>query len=144
MSKDVRSEILRQHQELRGLLPRVETLAEQFERSEGEAPDLARELREAGLALYEKFGEHLDSEQELLEPALQRAGERGQRLLRRLEHEHREQRELLGYLLSRLRERPEPTILLSRQLHNFANYLRLEMEHEEKTLLVPELLGDQA
>lgn len=138
----VRSEIVEQHVEIRGLLPRVEALAKQFEEALDDAPELSRRLREAGLALYEKFGAHLDREEELLEPVLRAAGPHGDKLAQHLVREHHEQRELLQYLLTRLQEHPSPTILLARQLHDFASYLRVEMEDEEKTLLAPEILGD--
>jgi iron-sulfur cluster repair protein YtfE (RIC family) len=138
----IRSEIVAQHAELRALLPKVESLAEQFERAAPDARDLGVRLREAGLALYEKFGAHLDHEQQLLEPVLRAAGAEGERRARRLEHEHREQRELLHFLLHRLREQPEPTLLLARQLQDFAQFLRFEMDHEEESLLSPAVLGD--
>jgi iron-sulfur cluster repair protein YtfE (RIC family) len=143
MSKSqIRSEIVAEHGELRELLPEVASLAEQFEQAAPGAHDLGRRLREAGLALYQKFAAHMDHEQQLLEPALRAAGAEGERLARRLEHEHHEQRELLDYLLTRLREQPTPTVLIARQLQNFTNFLRFEMDHEEKTLLAPEILRD--
>jgi len=138
----IRSQIVAEHGELRALVPHVESLAKQFEESAPEGHDLAKPLREAGLALYQKFAEHLDHEQALLEPVLRAAGPEGRRMALSLEHEHREQRELLDFLLRRLQEQPTPTLLIARQLQNFTNFLRLEMDHEEKTMLSPELLGD--
>lgn len=139
---DIRREILAQHLELRNLLPEVEALAGRFERAAEDDRETGLALRETALALYEKFGAHLDREQELLEPELQRAGAHGERLARRLAHEHREQRELLEYLLRRLRQHPYPTLLVARQLVDFAGFLRVEMDHEEQTLLSPALLGN--
>lgn len=139
-----RREILDQHLALRELLPPLEALAERYEQAE-EASELGDTLRTAALDLYERFGAHLDREQALLTPLLRRAGERGERFLHRLEHEHHEQRELLHYLLSRLRSHPMPSLLIARELQNFAAFLRIEMEHEEKTLLAPDVLeaGDR-
>lgn len=139
---EVRREILVQHAELRKMLSEVEELAQRFEEADGEDPELAQALHEQGLALYEKFGRHLDREQELLSPALQAAGDRGERLLNRLHHEHHEQRELLKFLLGRLRQYPRPTIVIARELQNFGGFLRFEMTHEEESLLSPEVLRD--
>ena len=141
-NSQIRSEIVAEHVELRGLLPRIESLAQQFEQAPPEAHGLGGQLRDAGLALYEKFAAHLDREQELLEPVLRTAGAEGERLARRMEHEHDEQRKLLDYLLTRLREQPTPTIVIARQLQNFTHFLRFEMDHEEQTMLSPEILGD--
>jgi hypothetical protein len=66
--------------------------------------------------LYDKFGAHLDSEQALLEPVLRKSGLVGERLANRLRNEHHEQRELLKYLMARLEQQPEPTILIAREL----------------------------
>lgn len=136
----IRREIVGQHAGLTTLLDEVEDLARRFEEELEEVPADADELRARGLALYETFGTHLDSEQELLEPALRKAGPEGERLARRLCNEHREQRELLGYLIGRIEQHPEPTILIARELQNFAVFLRIEMATEEKTMLSEALL----
>jgi iron-sulfur cluster repair protein YtfE (RIC family) len=138
----VRREILIQHAEIRQMLSEVEALAKRFEEAAAEGPDLGKDLHERGLALYEVFGRHLDREQELLTPALRAAGAQGAQLLNRLEHEHREQRELLKFLLARLRQYPHPTIVIARELQNFGGFLRFEMNHEEEALLSPEVLSN--
>lgn len=140
-ANQIRDEIVAQHSSLRALLPRIESLAEEFEQA-SEAEDLGSRLRDAGLALYELFGAHLVREQELLEPVLRAAGPEGQRLARRLGHEHREQRQLLDYLLTRLLEQPAPTVVIARQLTSFTHFLRIEMDHEEETVLASSILGD--
>jgi len=136
----VRREILEQHAELTQMLGEVEELAKRFEATAADDPDLGRDLHDRGLAFYETFGRHLDREQELLTPALRAAGARGARLLNRLEHEHHEQRELLTFLLGRLRQYPHPTIVIARELQNFGGFLRFEMNHEEEVMLSPEVL----
>jgi iron-sulfur cluster repair protein YtfE (RIC family) len=138
----VRREILAQHAEIRRMLHEVEDLAKRFEEAAAEDPDLGVQLHERGLALYETFGRHLDREQELLTPALRAAGAQAARLLNRLEHEHHEQRELLHFLLGRLRQYPHPTIVIAREIQNFGGFLRFEMNHEEEVLLSPEALQD--
>lgn len=140
---EIRREITGQHADLRELLAEIETLARRFEASAGDSP-VGAELVERGRALYETFAAHLAREQALLEPALQSAGAEGKRLVQRLHNEHREQRELLGYLMGRLERHPEPTIVIARELQNFAGFLRFEMAHEEETMLSPAVLGDSA
>ncbi len=44
--------------------------------------------------------------------------------------------------MDRLARRPEPTILIARELQHFAGFLRYEMAHEEETLLSPSVLKD--
>ncbi len=138
---EIRSEIAGQHAELKELLGEIETLAKRFEQSAGNTPAVGNQLHNRGLALYKKFGAHLESEQELMEPALRKAGPEGEQLAHRLRNEHREQRELLKYLIARLEQHPEPTILISRELQHFAGFLRLEMVHEEETMLSAAVLG---
>lgn len=137
----VRSEIVAQHDEMRSLVRDVEELAKRFERALGDDSDLGSQLHARGLELYEKFGSHLDREQELLEPVLRRAGANGEKLARRLLNEHHEQRELLKYLLRRLSQYP-PTLLIARELQHFAGFLRFEMSQEEANLLTPSVLGE--
>ena len=48
-----------------------------------------------------------------------------------------------GYLVGRLEGHPEPTLLIARELEHFADFLRLEMVHEEESLLSPTLLGEE-
>ena len=137
----VRREIVAQHDEMRELVRMVEDLAQRFERAVGDDPSLGSELHARGLELYEKFGAHLDREQELLEPLLRSSGAVGEKLARRLVNEHHEQRELLKYLLRRLSQYP-PTVLIARELQHFAGFLRFEMDQEETTLLTPSVLGE--
>lgn len=132
---EIRREIAGQHAALKELLGEIETLAKRFEQSAGDAPAVGEQLHDRGLALYETFSAHLESEQELLEPALRKAGPAGERRAQRLRNEHREQRELLRYLMARLEQHPEPTILIARELQHFAGFLRFEMAYEEETML---------
>jgi iron-sulfur cluster repair protein YtfE (RIC family) len=139
---EIRNEITGQHAELRGLLDEIEVLAIRFEKSTKDDADLGRDLHERGRVLYEKFGAHMDREQALLEPVLRQSGREGERLANRLRNEHHEQRELLKYLMARLVQHPEPTILIARELQHFSGFLRYEMAHEEETLLSPSVLKD--
>jgi iron-sulfur cluster repair protein YtfE (RIC family) len=140
---EIRDEIAGQHVELRELLGEIEILAERFENSTEDDADVGRDLHDRGRLLYEKFSAHMDREQALLEPVLRQSGPDGERLANRLRNEHHEQRELLKYLMARLEQHPEPTILVARELQHFAGFLRYEMAHEEATLLSPSALKDQ-
>ena len=140
--REIRSEIAAQHAELKHLLEEVDALAKRFERSDGDDPAVGAELHERGLTLFEKFRAHVDREQELLTPAFREAGAEGERWASRLAHEHDEQRQLLAYLVGRLERHPEPTLLIARELQHFADFLRLEMVHEEESILSPTLLGE--
>lgn len=139
-ASEVRREIATQHAALRELLAEIDALVAEFERAGEGAPDLGRRLHDRGFALYERFRSHLGSEQTLLEPALRRAGETGRKLARRLANEHHEQRELLKFLVARLEQNPEPTLIVVRELEHFGGFLRFEMDQEERTMLAPGLL----
>ena len=139
---EIRAEIVGQHAELRELLGEIEILAERFENSTENDGDAGHDLRDRGLVLYEKFGVHMDREQDLLEPPLRKSGPAGERVAKRLRNEHHEQRELLQYLMVRLEQQPEPTVLIARELQHFAGFLRYEMAREEETLLSPSVLRD--
>jgi hemerythrin-like domain-containing protein len=136
---EMRRRILDEHGSLRALLDQIEPLADGFEKS---GPMGAASLRDAALGLYESFATHLRNEEATLEPALRARGAEGARLAERLVHEHREQRELLTYLLGRLADNRHPTLLVAREVRNFVEYLRLDMAHEEATLLSVALWAD--
>ena len=138
---EVRGRILGDHADLRRMLAEIEDLAERFERGDAE---VARALRDHGLALHARLCAHLDLEDEILAPALQNADAWGEVRAERLAREHREQRELLQYLLERLREESRPTLLVAREFRNFALLLRSDMEQEEETALREDLLRDDA
>jgi iron-sulfur cluster repair protein YtfE (RIC family) len=121
------------------MLDALVPLAQRFER--GGESDGAK-LRAEALALYETFAAHLLHEESTLEPALRARGADGSRLADRLAHEHKEQRALLQYLVGRLADNPRPTLLVAREVQNFAEYLRNDMIHEESTLLTAAALPD--
>jgi len=139
--REIRTEIIAEHDEMRKLLDQVEELATRSELASEEESEIGVQLRECGLALYDRFGAHLDHEQSLLEPVFEGRGGQGERMARRLATEHHEQRELLRFLLKRLASQP-PTTLIAHELRHFARFLRFEMRQEEERLLTPEALGE--
>jgi iron-sulfur cluster repair protein YtfE (RIC family) len=136
----IRQSILAEHARLRELLDEISALAERFH---GGDETVGEALREAAMGLYETFAAHLRREEATLEPALREQGADGVRLADRLSHEHREQRALLTYLAGRLSESSRPTILVARELRNFIEYVRLDMVHEETSLLTAAVLPDE-
>jgi hemerythrin-like domain-containing protein len=128
----IREAILAEHGQLRRMLDELAPLADRFETGE---TGVGVALRDAARALYETFAAHLAREEHSLEPALRGLGTEGQRMADRLAREHAEQRELLTYLVGRLRNAANPTLLVAREVRNFIEYLRLDMTHEETTLL---------
>jgi len=136
---EIRKTILEQHQELRGLLAKVDALAKRA--VAGEA-GCAEELRQSGRTLLDKLVAHLDLEDRSLVPAVRDADAWGEERAARLSHEHLEQRELFEYILARLRDSNRASILLGRELHAFVEALLADMEHEEQTILDEKLLRD--
>ena len=126
---ELRRRILAEHEKLRGMLDALTEL------SEGGDETVGATLREEAHALYEAFAAHLLHEEHTLEPALRRAGAAGAQLAEELAREHCEQRELLVYLVSRLEKHPHPTLLVAREVRSFIESVRLDMAHEETTLL---------
>lgn len=131
-AEEIRRKVLDDHTELRGMLDQIRPLVDRFEKGD---TDVGSELRERALALYARFESHLELEDRFLAPALRAGGPAGNRHADHLAHEHQEQRELLSYLLGRLEQYTRPTLLVARELRNFSEYLRLDMQHEEETLL---------
>ncbi len=135
----VRGLVLGEHAELRPMLEEIEMLAERFETRD---ESVGRTLRQRGFDFHKRFSGPLELEERDLAPRLRCAGDRGRKLAEHLGHEHREQRELLQYLLARLGESTIPTLLIARELRNFVSYVRLDMEHEEGDLLAEDVLHD--
>ncbi|HME69928.1 MAG TPA: hemerythrin domain-containing protein [Myxococcota bacterium] len=128
---DVRLEILQEHRGLRLALATVEALCVQLE---GGDPEAAQALLHSGRALYQQFAAHLNLEDQILLPTLEAVA--GSASASQLAAEHREQRELLGYLLGRMAYPGRPALLLARELRQFAALVREDMREEEETLLV--------
>lgn len=134
---EIRARILADHDEIRDVLDEIDRLRQRFEQ---DGSDVGEEIRRVGVGLIEVFAVHLDLEESLLLPVLQTVPERGEQMAARLAHEHKEQRELLDYLMNRLEQSTRPTTLITRELGAFASYVRADMDHEESTILRENLL----
>jgi hemerythrin-like domain-containing protein len=130
---EIRDEILAEHRQLGAAMKEVEVLCERLEAGDAAT---AERLISSGRALYERFAAHLAREDRILLPSLEQVG--GCESSRRLLAEHREQRELLSYLLGRISQTDRPALLASRELRQFGALLREDMDREERTLLHPE------
>ena len=131
-ASEIRRRILEEHAELRVIAGAVQELAERVCR--GEAQSVGA-LRLRGLELHERLARHLDHEDEVLIPAVRDAPGCGARRAERLRREHREQRALLAYILERLNDLTRPSLVLGRELGNFAELLHDDIRYEEETLL---------
>jgi hemerythrin-like domain-containing protein len=129
---EVRDRILVEHLRLRERLSEIEELADRFDKG---GATVGEELRGTGAAMCEVFAAHLAFEDAQLLPILREIPERGEELAARLAREHREQRELLYYLVGRLEEENRPTSLVARELRSFCAAIRDDMCHEESTLV---------
>jgi hemerythrin-like domain-containing protein len=128
---EVREHVLRDHAALRATVVEVESLARSvLEGSRG----LRRELSDLGESLLESLESHITWEDDHLAPVLGGAAWGGEReaLMRQ---SHREQRQVLRYLLEKLHDRQRPSDLLARNLLDFSMMLRDDMTDEEQGLL---------
>ena len=135
----VRERVLRDHEYLRVLLDEVDRQA--FRASRG-AKGGAGMLRALGLHLLKRFSEHLALEDRLLAPALRRAGPAGCERAERLDADHRDQRDLLDYLLDKVSDPSRPAAVLAAEWRSFVELLLDDMAQEELTIVERELLED--
>jgi hemerythrin-like domain-containing protein len=134
----VRRQVLAGHAVLRDELDDLEVVLQDFESGKTES---GSRLRERGVRLFDLFAAHLGLEDEVLIGVLRRQ-ESGESLAEMLTEEHREQRELLSFLLSRLEDDERPSSLVARELSSFVEVLRIDMAHEEATVLRTDLFQD--
>ena len=128
----VRIRILSDHEFLRGLLNELDQQA--FRVAQG-AEEGVIMLRALGLKLLRRFSEHLALEDRFLAPALRRAGPAGRERAEQLGADHREQRELLDYLLDKVRDPSRPAAVLAAEWRSLVELLLDDMAQEEITIL---------
>lgn len=135
----VRSQILGDHERLRGLLVPLERRGRRvLEGEEGELP-LLRADAEAFLV---RLREHMGWEDRYLRPALIGADARGQERARRLDDDHREQRELLEFVLRVVGDRTRPPVVIARNVLDLIELIRNDMVEEEYWLVNDRVLRD--
>jgi hemerythrin-like domain-containing protein len=131
-SSRVRIRILSDHGQLRGLLDQLDQQAFRVAQGAGEGAILLRAL---GLQLLGRFSEHLALEDRFLVPALRRAGPAGRERAEQVGADHREQRELLDYLLDKVRDPSRPAAVLAAEWRSLVELLLDDMAQEELTIL---------
>ena len=134
---EVRQRILDDHRLIKMMVSEVRDLALRIQAGD---EYLSGRLRERARNFYERFCRHIDLEDVILVGALRDAG--GEERAEELRNEHREQREVLTYLLERLLDPTQPQILMVVDLLNFTAWLRDDMRHEEEMILHGDLLRD--
>jgi len=137
--REIRNCILTDHAFLRGMLDELDQKA--FRVLEGREDEIS-ELRDGGLSFHSKFAEHLAFEDRFLAPALRAAGLAGVEHSKHLADDHREQRELLSYILSGLRDRDRPARVVSDELRSLVELILDDMAHEEMTIIKGAVLRD--
>ena len=138
--REIRRYILTDHSFLRHMLDELDQRA--FRVLEGREDELSA-LRDCGLSFHSKFAEHLDFEDRFLAPALRAAGLAGIEHSKHLADDHREQRELLSYILSGLRDRDRPAQVVAEELRGLVELILDDMAHEEMTIIKGALLHDR-
>lgn len=134
----IRSRILSDHQRLRRDLERLEALVADVRI--GRTPSAA--LRVDTEALLAWLRAHMRWEEAYLLPALREADAWGEARAERLIRDHREQRELLGFVNERVTDGTHPAALLLRDVAHLIELLRDDMRQEELELLDERVLRD--
>ena len=137
--REIRRYILTDHAFLRHMLDELDQLA--FRVLEGREDELSAR-RDCGLSFHSKLSEHLAFEDRFLAPALRAAGLAGIEHSKHLTDDHREQRELLRYILSGLRDRNRPARVVAGELRSLVELILDDMALEEMTIIRGAVLRD--
>jgi hemerythrin-like domain-containing protein len=134
---EVRARVLSDHDELRGRLDRLERVA--LAASSG---DSAEALRPEAEAFLDRLAIHMSWEDLHLVPVLREADSWGEERIARFAEEHREQREMLEYVLRELHDAGRPETVVARKVLDLVALLRADMEEEESVFLDERILRD--
>lgn len=137
--REIRQHILAEHASIRDMLNELEQSASRvLSGHEDESPA----LRDLGLSFHSKFSKHLAFEDRHLAPVLREAGADGIQQSEHLADDHREQRELLDYILANLRDPGRPARLVADQLQGLVELIRDDMASEETSIVKGAALDD--
>ncbi len=134
---EIRDRILDDHRALRGELEGLQRLAGDVD---GGAPSEA--LRAEAQAFLARLRTHMSWEEAYLLPALRSADAWGEVRAERLTSDHREQRELLDFILVRLCDATRPARIVAADVLHLIDLLRQDMREEEEELLDERVLRD--
>lgn len=136
--EECRQTLQAQHQQLRGVIAEVRVAALEVL---GTDPDECAALRMRISALRDDLERHLETEEALLGPVLERIDAWGPVRLDLLRAEHAHQRAVLGVLRSD-RAAALPPLVLSRRVLGLLDDIIADMEAEDRDLLDPRVLRD--
>ena len=137
--REIRKQILADHALLRGMLDELDQRAIRvLEGRDDEGPT----LRDFGLSFHSRFAEHLAFEDRFLLPALRAAGPSGIEHAKHLTVDHREQRELLSYILAGLEDAGRPEQVVAGDMRGLVELVLHDMALEEKTIIKGAVLRD--
>ncbi len=136
---EIRKSILTDHAFLRSMLDDLDQRALRV--LEGREEEISS-LRDRGTLFHSRFTEHLAFEDRFLEPALRAAGLEGIEHSNQLIEDHREQREVLRYTLSGLRDESRPAQVVAKELRSLVELILDDMALEEMTIIRSAVLGD--
>jgi CBS domain-containing protein len=134
---DVRARILSEHNVLRSIYAKTEECALRVLDEDTEAHAL---LRERCRELYMTLLQHIELENTILAPALYATDAFGPLRAEELLREHRRQRKVLLAALDS--SDTSSNVELARSVHALIAELEIDMAHEERALLHPDLLRD--
>jgi iron-sulfur cluster repair protein YtfE (RIC family) len=136
---EIRERVVREHRDLRARVERVDGLSRAaLAGTAGSMEDLRSEAR----GLIRTLDAHMRWEDEELLPALASADEWGPERLRRMQSDHREQRELLRYASGVLDDETRAPELIARTTLDLVRLLQDDMEDEEEVMLDADVLRD--
>jgi hypothetical protein len=136
---EIRRRILDDHETIRAMLVSVERVAREV--LAGDSGQKSS-LRFQGETLLSRLGEHMAWEDRYLRPALLDTPGFGEARAERLDRDHAEQRELLGYALASLADASRPALVVARNLLDLVALLRADMADEEHHLVSEKVLRD--
>ena len=136
---EVRRSVLSDHQKLREQLTKLEQLSRAALAGTHLPPGA---LRGEAKALLAGLASHMSWEDRYLAPVLLEADAWGDLRCAQLAEDHREQRNLLEYVLRQLHDEGRPESIVAGDLLDLVTLLRDDMNDEESALLQESLLRD--
>lgn len=138
---EIRNRVLADHDGFRESLDQLERLARGVD-SVGTKGEERGRLCALSDALLDRLLKHMQWEEVYLQPALREADAWGEERARRMDDDHREQREMIALLLQRLRDTERPAPLIVRDVLGLVDLLRQDMVEEERDMLDERVLRD--
>lgn len=135
----VRRKILDEHEQLRRRLDVLETRAQGL--AGGDSTRVAPTL-DALSTMRQVFADHLALEEAILVPALRDTDSFGPERARQVLAEHREQRVEMAELARELAHPGVSPSVVGQRVLDWVEALRVDMAHEERAILSPDLLRD--